>query len=129
RSGRSCLTSGSPPEKPICNIPSAAASRITRIHSSVESSALHGGASPCEPALQDVAGAPPSRFPLRMAIGLEQYGQCKGHRYVISASKAYGRGVIMLVRSVYVVAGPQGFPGRRRQACENRRRILQPTPG
>jgi hypothetical protein len=38
-------------------------------------------------------------------------------------------GAIMLVRSVYVVASPQGFRAHRLQASQNRRRILQPMPG
>jgi hypothetical protein len=38
-----------------------------------------------------VVNSPPSRT----LVGFEQYGQCNGHRYVISASNAYGRGAIM----------------------------------
>ena len=29
------------------------------------------------------------------STGFEQYGQCSGHRYVISASNAYGRGTVI----------------------------------
>src|SRR5215470_6072166 len=67
-SSTSDRASGSPPERPSCRTPNARASVNTRFQSSVVSSSF-------------------VRF---ISSGFEQYGQRRGHRWVISASSVVG---------------------------------------
>src|SRR5215471_6144653 len=72
-SGRSRRAAGSPPERCTCSTPSAAASRQTRAQLAVSSSSTR----------------------LSSASGFEQYGQPSGQRWVSSASRPSGAGIIV----------------------------------
>src|SRR6516162_10030755 len=74
---------GSPPVKSACNTPACAASRKTRDHSCVESSASR----------------------LCNSSGFEQYTQCSGQRWVSSATRASGVGKLVIAKWAHLGKG------------------------